>query len=661
MEVRKTTALFKRTAGDADTFDSLTQWTEIEIRMAARSRLLQRFFRRGEDGAVYFVLDPARSSTSEKCTHLLDRAAYHWRRGEYSEALEVTEAATKLDPESEEAYLMLACYALEAEQWNLLARLYERVPEEFARRMPLVALRAVATAATGDASLAYATLEQLASHHTKNSFFLFAKAEVYRLERRWGESADYFRQLYSHQGDFPYGHIHAAQVLILLNAHDEAIGLLDGRLRSQPRNAEIYHWLGVALESSGERSKALQAYRESLSIQPERHSTHYRLGRLEHHIGHDVAALQHLRIAFDGMPDVLPLRRELVAVLIKLQQWQEAARLFPEMLRQDPTREDAEMLLHLYDHTESQQELEATLKDALQLYPQRPWLWYVYGLIALKRGDHLDAQRALTESIRLEPSADAYVALARLHRVVGQTANAIECYSRALELNRKHIAAWTERCMLRLEANQPDQALADIAQAIELAPDVGQFYYLRARCLLALGKESQALEDLIAAVQRDPTCIDAWLLSSQLWRQRGEYAQAIYALKQVLSVMPDDVSAHIAMAETQLAIGRFNAARHHIQRVLELRPEQGEELFLHVGKSLEARHLYNRALELYEEALQHYPNSADLRFRCGYVALKSGALHICSRQVEELAALDPIRAATLRDVYAALSHARRER
>lgn len=215
--------------------------------------------------------------------------------------------------------------------------------------------------------------------------------------------------------------------------------------------------------------------------------------------------------------------------------------------------------------------------------------------------------------------------------------------------------------MLRLEANQPDQALADIAQAIELAPDVGQFYYLRARCLLALGKEAHALEDLIAAVQRDPACIDAWLLSSQLWRQRGEYAQAIYALKQVLTVMPDDVAAHIAMAETQLAIGRFNAARQHIQRVLELRPDQGEELFLQLGKSLEARHLYHRALELYEEALQHYPNSADLRFRCGYVALKSGALHICSRQVEELSALDPIRAATLRDVYAALSQARRER
>ncbi len=215
--------------------------------------------------------------------------------------------------------------------------------------------------------------------------------------------------------------------------------------------------------------------------------------------------------------------------------------------------------------------------------------------------------------------------------------------------------------MIRLESGQPDQALVDISQAIEIAPDVGQFYYLRARCLLALKQEAAALDSIVAAVQRDPTCTDAWLLSSHLWRERGNYAQAIYALKQVLTIQPDDVSAHIAMAETQLAMGRFNAARQHIHQVLELRPEQGESLYLQLGKSLEARHLYNRALELYEDALQHYPESLDLRFRCGLVALKSGALTSCARQIEELVALDPIRAATLRDVYTALSQARRER
>jgi tetratricopeptide (TPR) repeat protein len=105
------------------------------------------------------------------------------------------------------------------------------------------------------------------------------------------------------------------------------------------------------------------------------------------------------------------------------------------------------------------------------------------------------------------------------------------------------------------------------------------------------------------------------------------------------------------MAETQLAIGRVNAAKQHINHVLRHNPEKGEELYLMLGSSLERRNLFNQALDLYEDGLLHYPNSAEMRFRCGVTALKTGALHICSRQIDELVALDPIRAATLRDVY----------
>ncbi len=629
--------------------------------MAARSRLLQRFFRRGDDGAVYFVLDTSKAGTYEKYLHLLDRASYHWRRGEYPAALDIINAAIEHEPESEEAYLVHACYAIEGECWNLLHQLFERVPQEYLSRMPIVALHAVSLASQGSVPSAHAQLERLSEHHSKNCFFLFAKAELYRLENRWTDAAEYFRRLFALQGDFPYGHIHAAQVLVALGRAEEAISMLDERLRSQPRNADIYHWLGVALETNGERSKALQAYREALSIEPERYATHYRLGKLERQIGHDVAALQHLRIAFNAMPDFLPLRRELVSVLIKLQQWDEASRLLPELLRRNPTRDDVTMLLQVTSAVQAADTFGSLLNEVLELYPQHPWLWYAYGVIALERGERDEAERAFRESIRLEPSSDALVALGRLHRAAGRTDAAIECYTHALELDWNNIQAWTERCMIRLESGQPDQALADISQAIEIAPDVGQYYYLRARCLLALKQEAAALDSLVAAVQRDPTCSDAWLLSSHLWRERGNYAQAIYSLKQVLTILPDDVSAHIAMAETQLAMGRFNAARQHIHQVLELRPEQGESLYLQLGKSLEARHLYNRALELYEDALQHYPESLDLRFRCGLVALKSGALASCARQIEELVALDPIRAATLRDVYTALSQARRDR
>lgn len=629
--------------------------------MAARSRLLQRFFRRGDDGAVYFVLEPVHDRPSEKTAHLLDRASYHWRRGEYDHALQHAEAATKLDPESEIASIVLACYAIEAERYEILDHLYQRMPEEQKHQMPFIALRAVLLAATENLASAQQLLSTLVSRHQNNSFFLYAKAEVLRLTKQWGIAAEQYRTLYTFQRDFPYGHFHAAQVLIAMGQYHQAIEYLELRLRAQPRHAEIYHWLGLSFEALGETQKALQAYREALSIQPDRYLTHYRLGRLERTIGHHAAALQHLRIAFFHLPEEVAVRRELVHVLIAVEQWEEAARLLPDIIRSEPTRSDIEMLLVVFPNVKDHQELEQCIEERSNLVPSDFFVWYARGRIYQQQQRYLEAKAALEESVRLHPSVEAYNALGDVLAELGDIGAAIECYTATLQIDGKNHHAWRERSKLQLRSKQPDHALADIDQALMLDPDDAQLHVLRAQCFIELGKEQEALDDLILAVQREPANTEAWLLSSQLWRKRGEYAQAIYALKQVLKTFPDDIAAHTAMAETQLALGRFNAAKQHIEQILKLRPDLGEQLFLSLGKSLEARNLYSRALELYEEAIKHYPESPDLRFRYGYIALKNGSLQLCSQQLEALMSLDPIRAATLRDVYSAFYQSRRAR
>lgn len=633
---------------------------ECGHRMAARSRLLQRFFRRGDDGAVYFVV-PSGGASHDKCATLLDRAAYHWRRGENDRAIEFAEAATKLDPDSDVAALMLACYAIENERFDILGRLLERLPQEATAHMPFAALRAVHIAAMQEISRSDALIEQLAAHHRNDSIFLYARAELYRQRRRWEDSAEQYRMLYELQADFPYGHVHAAEVLTAVGRYREAIEYLNRRLQSQPRNADVYHWLGVCFESLGETSNALQAYREALSIAPERYQTHLRLGTIERNIGHHVAALQHLRIAFNGMPQDIECRRQLVATLVETEQWDDAAALAGELLAGDSPRSDVEMILAIVEHASASEALNRRIDECLLANPDNPWLHYAKGVVSLRQHHYLDAQSSFEESIRRQPSVEAYRGLGTVLSELGDIAGAIAQFTAALDLDRNDLASWRGRCWLYLRAKRPELALADAVRMIELAPDAGEPYYLHARCLLELGNEADALTSLTAALQRDPNCTDAWLTISQLWRKQGEYAQAIYALKQVLSAIPDHVAAHIAMAETQLALGRYNAAKQHIGRVLQLRPDQGETLYLTLGKFLESRHLYSRALELYEDAIERYPDSGDLRFRYGYVALKSGALHLCSRQIEELVTLDPIRAATLRDVYTAFTQPRRER
>ncbi|MCS7302079.1 MAG: tetratricopeptide repeat protein [Candidatus Kapabacteria bacterium] len=627
--------------------------------MASPGKLLQRFFRRGNDGAVYFVLDS--TGGEEKCAQVLDRAAHHWRRGEYEEAIELAEAATKLDPTSEVAVQILLCYAIEAEQREVLERIIQRLPEHVERQMPFIALHAVQLAWSGEQEKALHIVESLSTRHAQDPYYLFATAEIFRYFEKWEYAARQFRALYKSNSDFPYGHIHAAQVLVSSGATEEAINILELRLRSQPRHAELYHWLGICYEMLNQSGKALQCYREALSIRPDHHLTHARIGALERRLGHYASALHHLRIAHANLPSDRNVAGDLIAVLVQLQQWDDAARLIPTLIQDDPTLADIEVALTILDNTAHQAQVYHAIEKARHLFPQNPWLWYAEGIILFRRKQFDEAKDALKKSIELSPSSHACIALGRVYAKFGEKNLAIEQYNAALMLDKTNVAAWQERCLLRLDLHQPEQALADIEHALRIAPNVAQLHYLRGRCYLEIGNEEAALDSLTRAVHLDSNCIDAWLLSSQIWRQRGDYAQAIYALKQILTAMPDDIAAHMAMAETQLALGRMSAASQHIQRVRQAHPEQGEQLYLQLGKSLETRNLYNRALELYEEALTYYPTSADIRFRYGYVALKCGAFQICLRQIEELAGLDPIRAATLRDVCAAFRQSRAER
>ncbi len=618
--------------------------------MAARNKLLDRFFRRADDGSVYFVWN-ASDEEKEKVAHILERAAYHWRRGELDQALEQAEAALRLSPSSPVANEIAAVYAIEADKPDQLRHLFERMPQPLRTLYPFIALSAVAMAYDGNDSDARILLGRLSEQYGNHSYSLFAKAEIAYHTRTLTSAADSYQSLYRLHPDFQYGHIHAARVFLALDDASTAIQLLEQRLQTQPRNAEVYFLFGCSYEKIGDNARARQQYREALSIQPDRSDAHFRLGRLERKARQFPAATQHLRYAFGLNPDSVEIARELFTLYVETKQWDEAEKVLSYLFRPSPTDDDVRLILTAFDQGAQFDSLEALVADALMENLHDPVLLFLWGYVLYRNKRYTEAQQALEAATKLEQRTDTWLCLARVYAALNLNQQALDAYARVLELDRKNIAAFKERCQLRIRLEQTKDALNDVEAAIALSPDIGELYYLRAICHYDLGEENKALESLTLALQRDPSLSDAWVMSSQLWRARGEYAQAIYALKQVLAVNPDDIQAHTAMAETQLAIGRINAAKQHIAQIIKHNPEKGEEVYLMLGKSLEKRNLFNQALDLYEDALLYYPSSVELRFRCGVAALKSGALHICSRQIEELSASDPIRASTLRDVY----------
>jgi serine/threonine protein kinase/tetratricopeptide (TPR) repeat protein len=123
-------------------------------------------------------------------------------------------------------------------------------------------------------------------------------------------------------------------------------------------------------------------------------------------------------------------------------------------------------------------------------------------LLALNRLP--EALQALDDCLKFGPAdAAAFRARAALRTRVGQYAGAHADYTRALEI-APDAATHAARGWCYLVADAPRLALQDFAEAIRLAPELGDAYAGRGFCRILLGDHGRAVADAEEAQRRGP-------------------------------------------------------------------------------------------------------------------------------------------------------------
>ncbi|KAM7217854.1 Serine/threonine-protein phosphatase T [Rhypophila decipiens] len=88
---------------------------------------------------------------------------------------------------------------------------------------------------------------------------------------------------------------------------------------------------------------------------------------------------------------------------------------------------------------------------------------------------------------------------------------AIECYTKAIELNDQEPTFWSNRSQAYLKTEAYGYAIRDATKAIELKPDFIKAYYRRATAHAAILKPKEAVRDFKTCVKIDPGNKDAKL------------------------------------------------------------------------------------------------------------------------------------------------------
>ena len=246
-------------------------------------------------------------------------------------------------------------------------------------------------------------------------------------------------------------------------------------------------------------------------------------------------------------------------------------------------------------------ELQAFIESARPLFAPRSADDFhrrgTYG--STRRRDAL-AVSALTRAVALDPKnrrplLDLVEALARagktellseqIRQLNADSVEEMACAAKAFLLidNRQEALAWSDRLLkkdsrnavgyfVRGSCREGKEALADLDQAIFLAPELGEAYRFRAAIHLSLGNDDGALADYSRSIELDPYTPEPIRSRAEIYLKKNEPKRAVADFEKLIDLLPKEASFHRSLARAWLRQGDEDKAIPALVAALRWQP-----------------------------------------------------------------------------------------
>ena len=388
------------------------------------------------------------------------------------------------------------------------------------------------------------------------------------------------------------GRFFDARLRLIRGKPDEAIELLQGVIKDEPRLAPAHQYLGLAFVAKNDLLQARRELAETVKLDP--------------NLAEARIALAALHLA-EGSSD------------LAIEQAQMALRINGRNLRAATILGDA--YLRKNDLAKAKQTFE-TISKAL---PQEPLSRYRLGLIARSKKNDAAAVEYFEEALKINPNAiEPLDQIAAVRLTQGKPKKARDRVIRQLELSPKNPMFHNLLGKLRLQAKDTAQAEAEYKQAIELRPDLPISYMNLGQLYLATGKQDQAMKEYEAALAKNSKLLSAHMLLGMIHESRKEYDKARARYEEALKV-----DSKFAPAVNNLAWilieqgGNIDLALSYAQTAREQRPDD-PNIADTLGWIYYKKNAYLKAVTLLKEAVEKLLDNPMVRYHYGMAQHKNG-------------------------------------
>ncbi len=505
----------------------------------------------------------------------------------------------------------------------------------------------------------------------------FQSGKKYFDQGKYQEAVIEFRNAIEIDTKFAEAHLQLAHAYLRLNATGDALRELQETVKLAPQNSGPKMELAPLLITQRQYEQADSLMRAVLKADPQNAQAHAILG-LRYQAVHDFPnAIQEIKKAIQSDPKRVEYGAALGAVYLSAGQPSDAEGAYKKAIEVNPRSVEAHVNLGQFYFFQRRMadavgEMHAASALDSRAVPPRVFLGRIYTL----SGKFDDAEKVYRELKTIAPDdPQVYQALALFYASTGQKPKAVGelrsllaskpkdagvnalLIENLIDLNQLAEAETLNTEVLRtrptdpaarlsngrilLRKGKPQQAIAEIEQAINVDPKSARSYYFLGVAQEAAGLSGLAKGSFSRALELNPAMAEASSASATINAREGDYEKANRLATQSVKANPNLPQPYVASAEASLAGGDAQQTQAHIEEALQRDPTSLTALSTMLKLySLQGRS--QEAVQRLTKLIQQHPESGGLHFLLAVAYFDLKDLDRSEASLKRAMALDPM-------------------
>lgn len=522
-------------------------------------------------------------------------------------ALELQKQIPFFDIEKYENPLAVADDFLDKNDYMVALRMYEAILQKDPKNLKAKGRKALAYARGRDYEASLRLYNELLAERPEDLDLIAQKADVLRWQGNLEEAEKFYWQAFDKNPENVQVAEGLAQTLNLLGKYESALEVCNKGITVDKKNvifwltrAWAWYWMGEIERSRQDLKKVFQL---------------------------DV----NNRSAFELQEKILRARTDFLITSADKDLWAKefdaAIKKYDEALVRDP--ENFQALNHkglAYSRSGRQAQALAIFEKLLEVYPDNPELLLNKANAQKWGGDPRAAEITYWSALEKRPaSIEVREELADALNRLGKHKEAIELANEGIAINPQSVKLWLVRAWAWRWLGQPEKALEDLGQALQIDAEnrwalelqnqilksESRFVTEKADELLWKGEFAEAIRAYDDILTGDPKSFDARSHKALALARSKNYVQAIELYDELLGERSDDVEVLFNKADALKWKKDFPGAQLAYRKVLEKDPKNIRS-FVGLADVLNRQGDHTQAVEVCDQGLLVDENNPEL-------------------------------------------------